>query len=147
MHSLCHSRFISAEASLSAVLAVVKTNTLSFTMAESVTKSPQSYDSPEHEIKRLRMRIAALEDENKRLKETNVKAMSEKEFEEEHITNRLMKRLDEVEAQKAKLTKAVQEEDVMLKDMQERMQKLQEEKAQLESELEKEHTLLVQQKK
>ncbi|GLC44823.1 hypothetical protein PLESTB_001210100 [Pleodorina starrii] len=91
-----------------------------------------------------RRRADGLAEELRLAKEHNVVVQKQIEQEEEYITNKLMKRLDQLKKEKAVLASEVaQEEEFLANTLQKRLEKLTKEKVDLENRLEAEQEYVV----
>ncbi|CAH0517706.1 unnamed protein product [Peronospora belbahrii] len=91
-----------------------------------------------------RQRTAALELEVKALRASLVALGESTEFEEERMTNRLMKRLHDVKSEKEKLVLEVErEEELLTNKLQKKLNQLRKEKVDLENKLENEQEYIV----
>ncbi|RLN89720.1 hypothetical protein BBJ28_00020337 [Nothophytophthora sp. Chile5] len=91
-----------------------------------------------------RQRTAALEMEAKMLRAALVALGESTEFEEERMTNRLIKRLSDVKGEKEKLALEVErEEELLTNNLQKKLDQLRKEKVDLENKLENEQEYIV----
>eukprot|EP00301_Raphidiophrys_heterophryoidea_P018025 c3002_g1_i1.p1 GENE.c3002_g1_i1~~c3002_g1_i1.p1 ORF type:complete len:372 (-),score=108.84 c3002_g1_i1:525-1640(-) len=95
------------------------------------------------ELAAVRVKTASLEEQVKAAKKSAVQMQAKTEVEEEFITNRLMKRLDELQAEKEHLVKQVQLEEEHLANAMQKLNQLQQEKVQLQQQLEREEEYVV----
>lgn len=96
----------------------------------------------QYELERRRSEGLALE--LRQAKEHNVAMQKQVEQEEEYITNKLMKRLEELKRDKAKLaTEVEREEEFLTNTLQKKLEKLTREKIDLENKLEAEQEYIV----
>ena len=95
--------------------------------------------SNETDINVLRERCQILEKENQHLKENAIKNFCQMEAEEEGITNRVIKKLDEVKKEKERLAIEIEREEEMLTNsLQRKLRQVLQEKIDIENQLEQE---------
>ncbi|KAG2447788.1 hypothetical protein HYH02_007245 [Chlamydomonas schloesseri] len=107
---------------------------------ELVVKYKKLNEQADHE----RRRADGLQEELRLAREHNIAVQKQIEQEEEYITNKLMKRLDQLKREKAVLASEVaQEEEFLANTLQKRLDKLAKEKVDLENRLEAEQEYVV----
>lgn len=98
----------------------------------------------ETDIETLRERCKVLEKEVRLLKEKTIKNFVQMEAEEEGITNRVIKRLDEVKKEKERLAIEVEREEEMLTNkLQRKLRQVLQEKIDIENQLEQEQENII----
>lgn len=97
----------------------------------------------ESQIDALKVRVAALTEENKELRRNSVTIQQQAEQEEEFISNTLLKRIQRLKQEKESLAiNYEQEEEFLTNDLTRKLQKVREEKVEMEKSFEAESEAL-----
>jgi coiled-coil domain-containing protein 6 len=96
------------------------------------------------EIETFKMRIKALQEENKELRKASVNIQARAEQEEEYISNKLLKKIQSLKKEKETLANNYErEEEYLTNDLSRKLNQLRNEKVQLEQTLEQEQEHMV----